>query len=741
MAAYENDEVALTPNFFDFDPNVDSDIQDESLQTGLVQNYGLSLYGGGANSTYSVSLNRLDQEGNVKESNFERTSVRLNTSLTKGRFELTQSLFLARSIEEPNEDFGRQNGQLPVTPVYDEQGNFLTADNGVMGITRAANQLGLATLKQTENTRDNILGNVGASFEIIDGLRYKLNLSLNYNNIREFNFVPTFFMGANESGRNDVADLSDTRSTFISTIVENLLTYDKSFGNHNLSVLAGYSEQKDLTETINVAVENFISNDTRTINAGIDLFGRGGESLPRNIRSQFGRLNYNYKGKYLFSATVRRDGSSNFGADNRFGVFPSFSAGWNIAEESFFNVPLISSLKVRGSWGVLGSDNLQPFQFTNALNITSQYTFGPEQQRQNGIAQIVFANPDLKWEETTTSNFGFEATFLDGKIDLTVDYYFKESRDILVELPLNPSSGTTEAVPFNAATIENRGVEFLASYRNIEGDFTYSVTGVFTTLDNEVTDLGDGVNPIAGGLFTSGGINATRTEAGFPVGYFYGFRTDGIYQTQAEVDAETVTGRDIAPGDFRFVDANPDGVFTNDDRVSLGSPIPDFEYGINFTAGYKGLDVGLFFQGVSGNEIFNGQLLPGVFQPNGPKRSLAGEAWTPENRSNTVPKPSAELTSNSHLESDFYIEDGSYFRLQNLTVGYTMPSRFTDKLYMTKMRAYVNVQNAFVIDNYSGYYPEVGRNTFRNNTLFDRGVDESVYPVPRIITIGIQASF
>ncbi|MDN5210849.1 TonB-dependent receptor [Fulvivirgaceae bacterium BMA12] len=742
-AAYANDNVALTPNFFDFDPSVDSDIQDESLQTGIVQNYGARLSGGGANSTYSISINRLDQEGPVKESQFERTSVRLNTELTKGRFQVNQSLFVARSINRPNEEFGRENGHLPVIPIYSEtnEGGFAAADNGVLGVTRSTNFLGQAVLREQKDTRDNILGNIGASFEIIDGLKYKLNLSVNYNNLREFTFTPTFFMGANENGRNDVADLNDQRSTFISTIVENLLTYERSIKGHNFSILAGYSEQKDNTETIGVSVENFISNDTRTIDAGIDFVGRGGSTLPRNIRSQFGRINYNYEGKYLFTASIRRDGSSNFGAANRFGVFPSFSLGWNIAHEDFFSSDLISDLKVRGSWGKLGSDNLQPFQFVSALNITSQYTFGTAQQRRNGVSQIVFANPDLKWEETTTANVGFEASLLGGKVDVIVDYYFKESEDILVELPLNPSSGTTEPIPFNAATIENNGFEFFATYRNNERKFKYSVSGMFATLNNEVKNLGEGVTPITGGAFTSGGLAGTLTEAGLPVGYFYGFQTNGIYQNQAEVDAETVTGRTIAPGDFRFVDTNGDGAFGNDDKVFLGSPIPDFEYSINFSGSYKGLDLGLFFQGVSGNEIFNGQLYHGVFQPNSPKRAIAGEAWTPTNGSTTVPKPSSELNSQSHLESDFYVEDGSYFRLQNISLGYSLPSGMIDKLSLTKLRAYVNVENAFVIDSYNGYYPEVGRALRRGNTLFDRGVDENVYPVARTVTIGIQASF
>jgi len=741
-AAYVNDNVPFTTNFFDFDPNIDSDIQDESLQTGIVQNYSLRLFGGGKDNTYNISINHLDQEGPVKYSSFGRTAMRVNTNMKKGIFNLDQSFYMARSTNRPNNFFGREHGHLPVSPIYSDtnEGGFAAANTGVLGTDRSINHHGNAALRENKVTNDNILANVGASFEIIDGLKYKLNLSLNYLNSRSFSFTPTFFFADGQGAFNDVASLSDSRSTALTTIVENLLSYEKSFGKHNLNLLAGYSEQRDKEETISVSVENFVSNDTRTIDAGIDFVGRGGGVFPRNIRSFFGRVSYDYESRYLISASIRQDGSSNFGPENRLGVFSAVSAGWNIAQEAFFNSSLVNDLKLRGSWGVLGSDNLRPFQYVSALNITSQYTIGAAQQRFNGVSQIAFANPDLKWEETVTSNIGIEASLLEGKIDVVMDYFIKESNDILVRLPLNPSSGTTEQIPFNAASLRNTGFEFLLNYKNYDNDFKYSVTGNFSTLNNEVTSLGEGVNPIQGGLFTGGQLFATRTEPGFPVGYFYGFQTNGIYQSQEEIDAHGITGRTAQPGDFRYVDTNNDGEFSNEDQVMLGSPIPDFEYGLNFTGNYKGFDLSLFFQGVSGNDIFNGQLYHGVFQPNSPKRAIAGNAWTEQNRTNSVPRPSANLPrSENHLVSDFYIEDGSYFRLQNIALGYSFPLGALERLAITKLRAYLNIENAFVIDSYSGYYPEVGR-TQRGNTLFDRGVDENVYPVPRIITLGLQVS-
>ncbi|MCG8311368.1 MAG: TonB-dependent receptor [Cytophagales bacterium] len=742
-AAFANDNIPLTGNFYDFDPDLDTDIQNESLQTGLVQNYSIRFFGGGADNTYNISINHLDQEGPVKYSRFGRTSLRVNTNMKKGLFTLDQSFYMARSTNRPNEAFGREHGHLPVSPIYSEtnEGGYAAANTGVLGTDRSINHLGVAALRENTTTNDNILANIGASFDIVDGLKYKLNLSLNYLNSRSFSFTPTFFFANGQSAFNEIADLSDSRSTFLSTIMEHLLSYEKSFGKHNLSLLAGYSQQSDTEETIRVQVENFVSNDTRTIDAGIDFVGRGGGLFPRNIRSIFGRVNYDYDSRYLISASIRQDGSSNFGPENRLGVFPAISMGWNIAQESFFNSNFIDDLKLRGSWGVLGSDNLRPFQYVSALNITSQYTLGAAQQRTNGVAQIEFANPDLKWEETVTSNIGIEAGLFEGKMDVVMDYFIKESNDILVSLPLNPSSGTTQPIPFNAASLRNSGLEFLLTYKNYNSDFKYSVTGNFSTLNNEVTSLGEGVNPITGGAFTGGVLFATRTEPGFPVGYFYGFQTDGIYQSQEEIDAHGISGRTAQPGDFRYVDTNGDGQFTNEDQVMLGSPIPDIEYGLNLTGSYKGFDLSLFFQGVAGNEIFNGQLYHGVFQPNSPKRAIAGNAWTEQNPSNTVPRASFNLArSENHLVSDFYVEDGSYFRLQNMALGYTFSSGILEKIAITNLRTYLNIENVFIIDNYSGYYPEVGR-TQRGNTLFDRGVDENVYPVSRTITLGLQVSF
>ncbi len=740
--AFINDGTPLPANFFDFDPNVDSDIQDASLRTAIVQNYGLRIAGGGKNSTYNISLNRLDQEGVVRASSFERNSLRINTSLTRGRFALSQSLFLSRSIDRPNEDFGREYGHLPITPIRDASldGGFAAANTGVAGVSRSSNWLGVATLTERRITNDNVLGNLSGTYEIFDGLKYKLNLSLNYNNSRNFTFVPTYFTSNSDVGQNPLADLIDTRGTFVSTIVENLLTYTKSFGNHNIDALAGYSEQRDVNEDLSIQVEGFLSNDTRTVNAGNNVVDRFGGKFPRNIRSFFGRINYDYAERYLFTASLRRDGSSNFGEDNRFGVFPAVGVGWNISEEPFFKIDAVDNLKLRGSWGRLGSDNLQPFQYITALNITSQYTLGANQQRISGVSQIQFSNPDLKWEETTTTDIGIEGSLYGGKLVFEAGYFNKRSEDILTALPINPTSGTNVAIPFNAATVENTGFEFSMTYNKVAGDFTYSITGNFSTLDNEVTDLGEGVNPIRSGFFTDESFAATRTEAGFPVAYFYGYKTNGVYQSQAEIDADGLAGRSAVPGDLRFVDLNGDGVLNADDQTFLGSPIPDFEYSVNFASQYKGFDLTLFFQGVAGREIWNGRRFEGVFVPNGPKRGIARDAWTPNNPSNIVPRATIGDAGVNRRESDFYVEDGSYFRLQNATLGYSFPQQVIDKLSLDKLRLFVNVENAFIIDNYSGYFPELGRNIRRGNDLFNRGVDENAYPVPRTLTFGLQVS-
>ena len=633
--------------------------------------------------------------------------------------------------------------QFPPFIATPNDGGFAATNSGVAGISRSANWFGVSELEERRNTNDNILGNLKASYEILDGLEYTLNLSLNYRNTRNFVFTPTYFMSNTDVGSNELADIFDGRTTFVSTIVENLLSYKKEFNDHNISALVGYSEQRDKTETLLTQGEDFFSNDTRTISAANSIVLNRGDLLPRNIRSVFGQINYNFKQKYLLSGSLRRDGSSNFGSGNRFGVFPSFSAGWNISEESFFTVSFVDFLKVRGSWGQLGSDNLIPFQFITSLNTTSQYTLGASQERINGVAQTVFSNPNLKWEETTTTDIGIDIGLFDRSLELQVDYFVKDSEDILASLPVNPTSGTSDPVPVNAASIRNQGLEFVTTYSKRDGPFKYSISANLATLDNEVLSLGEGINPIAGALTIS------RTEAGFPVGYFYGFKTDGIYQSQSEIDEDNIQNRTIVPGDLRFVDLNNDNVIDDEDRTFIGNPTPDITYGINFTGSYKNLDFGIFFQGVSGNEIANERINDGVFRINNNKLGIVRDAWTPENPSNTVPRATIADAGNNRDISDFWIENGAYFRLRNLSVGYKIP--LNDQSLLTNLRLYLNAENLFIIDDYSGYYPITGRvDTIENpnqglvgrpDNLFSRGIDRNVYPTARTFTFGIQASF
>jgi TonB-linked SusC/RagA family outer membrane protein len=742
--ANDNDGVPRAPaNDTQFDPSIDSDVQDLSLNTAPIQNYGIRISGGGENTTYSISANRLDQEGIVVASRFQRNSLSVNTSAEKGRFKISQSLFLSNTINNPNTVFGSEFGHIPTAPIFDEtrDGGYAAGNTIFHGISRSTNYYGIAKLTQAENTRDNLLGSLNAEYEILDGLTYNLRLSVDYENGQNYTFVPTYFISNSDVGQNPVADLDDLRFTDVSTIIENILTYEKQFGAHSLNLLAAASQQQDRYESLFVEGQGFPNNNLRVISAANDIAQRGGEILPRRIRSVFGRLNYSYDSRYLLSATIRRDGSSNFGPDNRYGVFPSVSVGWNLAQENFFDVSWIDAFKIRGSYGVLGSDNLDPFQFTPVLNINSSYTFGRGQSRASGVSQTAFANPDVRWEKTSTTNIGADIGLLEGKLSLTMDYFQKRSEDILVALDINPTSGTNQSVIRNAATIDNRGFEFLASFRESFGEFKYNISGNFTILENEVVDLGEGVNPIRSGFFTDETFAATRTEAGRPVASFYGFLVDGIYQTQEEIDAEGLEGRDISPGDLKFRDLDGDGELTINDQSFIGSPIPDFEYGLNMNGSYKGFDLSLFFQGVAGNEIWNGRKFEGVFAQNGNKLAIVNNAWTPQNTNTDIPRPTSVDPGVNRRESEFYVEDGSYFRLRNMSFGYTLPTAVVETIGLSKTRLYMNMENVFVIDNYTGFFPEIGRNISRGGGLFNRGVDENTYPVPRTFILGVQVNF
>jgi TonB-linked SusC/RagA family outer membrane protein len=740
----DNQPRAL-PNDTEFDPSIDTDWQDLYLNPAPVQEYNLSLSGGNENATFFISGGYLDQEGIVVDSDFQRYNFRANSTFTKGRFKLEESLSASRAVNNPNNYFGRERAEIPTIPVYNKNndGGFAGVDPVYHGLQRGINWYGLGILNDNRYTTDGVLGNISGAYEIIDGLTYKLNLGLDYSVFHSYNFTPTFFFSTSQEAFNDVADLNESVTRGFSTLVENTLNYNKGFGKHNFDLLAGFTQQKFQSRNIGAQVTDFPTNDLRVVDAANVEVNAFGQLQENALQSMFGRINYNYGGKYLFSATIRRDGSSRFTKENRYGTFPSVSAGWRISEEQFFPEGIINDLKVRASYGKLGAQNVGNYVTISGLNIYTDYFFAGGVQP--GVAQTVFANPNIVWETTKTSDVGADISLWQGKLGFTMDYFNKVSEDVLTSLPIPVYGGVGNSIVKNAASIRNRGFEFSGTYNHApasgKNKIGYSVTGNFSAIRNKVIALGEGVSPISGGAFTQESILATRTEAGHPLGSFYGYVVEGIYQSQDEIDAE---GRkNVKPGDFKFKDLNRDGIINNDDRTFLGSPVPDFEYGMIFNATYRNFDLSLFAQGVQGNEIWNGRKFSHIFDFGGNYVSDVLNAWTPENTNTSIPRATDIDPANNRRASSFYVEDGSYVRLKSLQLGYSLPSSIIGKAGLSRARIYLSGQNLLTFTKYSGYDPEIGMNgnPTQARGLFGAGVDAEIYPQARSVFFGIDLSF
>ncbi len=753
-ASNDNDGVDRAPaNDTEYNPNIDTSIEEESLRDAPILNANFRISGGGDNATYSVSSNHLDQDGIVKASAFERTTFRVNTTFEKGKFRLEENIGLTRSIDNPNPYFNIERDHIPTAPIFSGlerfEGGFAgTADpeGGLAfhGVEDVINTLGLATLEERSITRNGVLGNVIGSYEILNGFTYKLNLGLDYASNNNFRYTPTYFFAASNSGQNDTSTLRETNTNSFTTLIENTLEYKTVLNkDHALTLLGGYTEQKSNTRSLGIVATDFPSNDIRVASAAGNLQEAPSNETITGLRSYFGRVNYTYKDRYLLTSTIRRDGSSLFRSKLRWGTFASIALGWNIINEPFMaNQTLFDNLKLRGSYGEIGSNNIRAYAINPVLNPSSEFIFGGTNVA-TGFAVVFASNPNLIWETTTTTDIGAEMAFLQNRLQLTVDYFKKKSKDILVnDTPITSFSGFEGGAPSNAATIENNGLEFLVGYRDQFGKLSLDVSANITFLDNEVLSLGNDDVAILGGAFTSNGSrNITRTEPGQPIGAFYGFKVLGIYQSDAEAVADGRT--DAVAGDLKFQDTDGNGVLDDDDKVFLGSPIPDFEYGITIGANYKNFDLNMFFNGVQGNKIANGSKWRYTFDTTSNYLAEVTNAWTPTNTNTSIPRATLLDLAGNGRPSDYLIEDGSYFRLRNVQLGYSLPSKIASFVKASRVRVYAAAQNLFTITSYSGYYPEVGRNNRGGFTrrLFSAGVDERAYPVARMYQFGIQASF
>lgn len=714
-------------------PNVDTDWADEWLQFAPMWNLNASISGGGENSTFSTSIGYLDQTGMTVYSDYKRYNFRLNSSYKKGIFSLSENVAISHRDQTPTTAF---NIKLPTLPIYDNEGRLVSGGpDYYINPEDGQSKNPFASLEYSDryNKVTEIIGALNAELDIWKGLKYKLSVSGNYSAGHNYTHTPQYDTRWFEDGTVDIDysntenSVSESRSEEFTYTIDNLLTYNQTFNGHHVDALLGTSWMREYSRNMSIATIDDLGATNITGFQSIDGRISAGDSNAA-LLSFFARLNYDYEGKYLLSASIRRDESSKFYKDNRVGYFPSISAGWNLHQEEWFENPVISKLKIRGSYGELGANFLDPYNFDPIAFGPIPYTLGGNRYVDGRAAYL--KSRDLTWETAKTTDIGIELGFLNNDLTVQVDYFIKKNVDLLAQIDLNLSSGqvfeinsSSEKPYVNSASVKNTGWEFLMNYRKqLTRDFSIDASFNFSTLKNKVLALGDNVQPITSGAMSSYfNDSPSITMPGHPIGSFYGYRIDGF----------------DANGDFIFSDTDNNGIVNAEDKVILGNPIPDFSYGLNINMTYKDFDLTMFFQGVAGNEIFNQMKYTYYFDYSNNCVTDVLNAWSETNKNTNIPIMKTENTNGGNsLPSEFYIENGAYFRCKNFQIGYTLPKKCLDKMGFNNLRFYVGVQNLFTITDYSGYDPEVS-----SNVLFSRGIDNSSYPNARTYTFGFNASF
>jgi len=730
--------------------------QKEIFQTGILKNHQLSFSGGGENVNYYLSGSYTDQLGTVIGSGFKRYTFRSNID-AKVRDWLKVGSFVTAGIT--NEEItlnSQQNGiistsllQAPDMAVRNLDGSYAGSPENNQAIAYI-NPVALALTKSNELVRKNFLGNVYTEITPIKGLTYRFELGANTEFSENDEFTPTYQWG--EFG-NELADLNKRRQNWYSWNIKNLITYRNTFGNHDVTLLVGQEANESVWDGLLATAQGFLSNDVPAIGLS-DVAGRtvtdyrGSQALS----SYFGRVIYNFADRYSLTASIRADGSSKFSPEgkNQWGYFPAVSGSWNLSNEAFMagTKKYVDNIRFKAGYGEVGNQQIANNQYSaNLAFFDSGLGLGP--------LGANIANPNVKWESQKQSNFGLDFTLMDGRFAATIEYYNKQSEDFLVVQPLADMitggfqwEGGLAAPYVNLGVVQNKGIDITLNYNTDPNKaFSWNSTLVFSKFKNEVTELNDQLTlqrSVNTNDYTT--VTATNTVVGMPIGMFYGYESLGTIKTQEQLDNAPLTDlgtTDPIPsllGDIEYVDQNGDGFITEADRTFIGNPHPDFTYGFTNNFRYKGIDLSIFIQGSYGNDILNLTRRSGTLNafPYTNQLSEAAGYWTPDNSNSDIPRPVNNLGHANLLISDRYVEDGSYLRIQNITVGYSLPTDIISRVKLTKLRIYAGVQNLYTFTKYEGYDPEVG--SFNQDALLT-GVDNGRYPSPRTITMGLNVEF
>ena len=730
----------------------ETDWQEEMFRTAPLSQLNVDLSGGNEKYRLYTSFGKFSQDGIMIGTDYDRYSYRVNTEANLNKFITIGENLKASYSETSNEKSagGRtlikhMVNQVPYIPVYDPTlpGGYRSA-NASDG-SDPENPVRISLMDVNKRYMINIMGNAFVEFKPVIWLKFRSSIGVEYTSDRNKIQGPIYSDSYNKRNENE---LTDNRFTYYSPIFTNQLTFDRMFGKHYINAVAVAEQQITKSNRLNGTGKlptNELDQLSGTSSQTID-----GNNEETALISYAGRINYAYADKYLLNFSVRRDGSSVFAPGKKWGYFPGASLGWVISKENFMNnVAAISDLKLRASYGSLGFNAVGAYPWQSSISTNTTAIFN-----NTGVTGSYYdrlPNKDLEWEITNMTNVGVDVALLNNSITFSAEYFIRKVDNLIVQNPLATSMGYSNDPNANVGEMKNWGYEFNAGYRKMAGDFQYSVSGNISFIKNEVIKLSTGAPYIERGGQTSdyGGYNITRTEKGEPIQGIYGWVTDGIFQTKEEINSLNALTPDTtvffqvkntAPGDIKFKDLNGDNVINDKDRTWLGSYLPDFTYGLNFSATFKNFDASLFVQGVQGNEIYNGTkvLTQGMLRLFNQDKDVL-KAWTPSNTDTDIPRAVNGDPNHNTRTSNRFVEDGSYVRIKNLTIGYNvskMPSFLNNTI--SSFRVYVIAQNLLTITNYTGYDPEIAS---RDNNTLTNGIDFGQYPQPRTFILGARISF
>ncbi len=736
-AAEKNAGLTIAPGNDPTSPsyitNVNTDWQKEAYQTGIIKNHSLAFNGGAETMAYNMNLDYFNNSSYIKSpQDYERLSMNLNLNGKKGIFKYGVKLGYTQSDKENFNSYvgetavGALVGAVPTMPVYDA--NRLGGYGGTTNLTQRAislNVIGFNNLIENNGQRNRFIGDIWGEFEIVKGLKYKIDASFDRLDYENRKYVPQSDLGWYYITTKEEASLDVSTGSLDKTIFNNILTYSLDIDKHKFDVLAGLvQERSDSYNHWSRGVGYDYGEISQLQYADDTSTGEGYETITG--KSYISRINYSYDDRYLLQANFRQDKTSRFSEKNNAANNYSFSGAWKLSNEKFIHLPKwVSSVKLRGSYGKLGNNTINPYFFATTINSFAGYDFN--NTLAPGTTVVASLDPNVKWEDVVTSDVALELGLFDNDLQFTAEYFVKNSTNLLVDVPLPYSTGAFPAlIRTNAGAMKNTGYEFSATYNNNKHDFKYSISANLGTIKNEVKQIGINGNPIYG--------LASKTEVGRSMGEIYAYETDGIFQNAAEL-AAAPTQTNAGVGDIRFKDINGDGMISDLDRTYQGNSIPKYNYGFNFSANYKNWDFSMFWQGSGGSKVYNSiysNLMAGQY---GNHHVDELNFWTPTNTNTNVPRPIIGDPNSNNRYSNRFIEKGDYLRLQTMQIGYEIPVPTNGVIQ--KAKVFVNGQNLWTITKYTGADPDFNS----NDGSFSRGYDNGSFPNPRTISLGVEVNF